>query len=97
MAIVLFGWPAVITSVVLTIAGISARRWSFVVAGAMVGSPFLLYLSMTPRFRIIALPVAALHFAAALAVARNHQLAAVALFAPFVGLVTFILLLVINQ
>jgi hypothetical protein len=95
--LMIFGWPAVITSVVLTVAGISTKRWSLVVAGAVVGSPFLLYLFLTPRFQLVALPVAALHFAAAAAIARNHQLAAVVLFAPFVGLVAFLMWLVVNQ
>ena len=94
---IVFGWPAVIASFVLTVAGISTRRWKFVMAGAMAGCPFLLYLFFTPRFQLVAVPVAALHFAAAGAIARNHQFAAIALFAPFVGLAVVLAWLLINQ
>ena len=99
MVIVLmsFGWPAVLVSLVLTVMGISTKRSSFVIWGAIVGCPFLMYLFLTPRFRVVAIPVGVLYFAAAWAVARNHRLAAVALFTPFVGLVTFLMWLVINQ
>ena len=51
--------------------------------GAAVGSPFLFYLFLTPRFRVIAPVVALSHFAAVGALARGHHAAAVALVAPF--------------
>jgi hypothetical protein len=94
---VVFGWPAVITSVLLTLRGIAISRWRLVIAGASLGSPFLFYLFLTPRFRLVALPVALLHFGAAQAVARSHRVAALALVAPFVVLAFVVAALVLRQ
>lgn len=94
---VIFGWPAVMASILLTLAGIMSARWSLVLAGAAVGSPFLFYLFLTPRFRWVALPVAVLHFAAAGAVARRSRAAACVLVAPFVALAAVVAWHVINQ
>src|SRR6267142_5467519 len=93
---VVFGWPAVITSIVLTLAGIAASRWRLVLGGAVVGSPFLFYLFLTPRFGSVALPAALLHFAAVPAVARGHRVAALALAAPFVALAMVVAQLVLR-
>ena len=94
---VIFGWPAVIVSVLLTLAGIGATRWGFVLAGAVLGTPFLLYLFLTPRFQWVALLVAVLYFASAGAVAHRGRAIALALTAPFVALAAFVAWLVINQ
>jgi hypothetical protein len=94
---VIFGWPAVIVSVLLTLAGIAATRWSLVLAGAVLGTPFLLYLFLTPRFRLVALLVAVLYFASAGAVAHRSRAIALALTAPFVVLAAFVAWLVMNQ
>ena len=94
---VVFGWPAVISSILLTLAGIAAARWQVVLGGAAVGSPFLFYLLLTPRFRLVALPVALLHFGAALAVARGRRVAAFALVAPFVAMAAIVAALVRAQ
>jgi hypothetical protein len=94
---VVFGWPAVISSILLTLAGIAVARWQVVLGGAAVGSPFLFYLLLTPRFRLVALPVALLHFGAALAVARGRRAAAFALVAPFVALAAIVAALVRSQ
>ena len=94
---VVFGWPAVITSILLTLTGIAISRWHLVMGGAAVGSPFLFYLFLTPRFRLVALPVALLHFGAAQAVARGHRVAALALVAPFVALAVVVAALVLRQ
>lgn len=94
---VVFGWSAVVTSIVLTLAGIAVSRWHLVLGGAVVGSPFLFYLFLTPRFRLIAVPVALLYFGAAWALARGYRLAALALVAPFVALAMVVAQFVLGQ
>ena len=94
---VVLGCPAVITSILLTLAGIAASRWRLVLTGAAVGSPFLFYLFLTPRFRLVALPVALLHFGAAQAIARGYRVAALAFAAPFVALAMVVATLVLRQ
>jgi hypothetical protein len=94
---VVFGWPAVIASILLTVAGIAVSRWRLVLGGAAVGSPFLFYLFLTPRFRLVALSVALLHFGAAQTAARGYRVAALALAAPFVALAMVVAALVLRQ
>jgi hypothetical protein len=93
----IFGWPAVITSILFMSIGIARMRWEFVLVGALSASPFLLYLFLTPRFQWVALPVAALLFGASRSVARGHSRAALAMVVPFVGLAVFVAWGVVNQ
>ena len=83
---VVLGWPAVIASIVLTTIGINRLRRRLVLAGAVIGSPFLLYLFLTPRFHWIAAVVWILYFGAVPAVARRSPAIAWILVAPFVAL-----------
>ena len=94
---VVFGWPAIVASVILTFAGIAFSRWPLALAGAGVATPFLLYVWATPRFGAMAVPVALLYFAAAGAVARSRPYAALALTAPFVALALLMARLVLSQ
>jgi hypothetical protein len=94
---VVFGWPAVIVSILLALGGIAARRSKMVLAGAIVACPFLFYLFLTPRLRWVAPPVAVLLFLAARAVARRRYRTALAMVAPYVGLAVFVAWLVVNQ
>ena len=94
---IVFGWPAVIGSVLATAFGIALGRWTYVLAGAIVGTPFLLYLLLTPRFGLIAPAVMATQLGAVYAVARGHRLVAIALAMPFVVLAAWLARLVLNQ
>jgi hypothetical protein len=97
IAAVIFGWPAVFASLVLAIAGIATERSRLVFAGAIVASPFLLYLLVTPRLRWIAMPVAVLLFLAPGAVARRQRRTAVVLLVPYLCVCAFVAYLVLNQ
>ena len=94
---VIFGWPAVIASLAFLSIGVAISRWKLVVAGAVIASPFLFYLSLTPRFQWIAPPVAVLLFFAAWPVARRNSPTALAMVAPYASLVLFVAWLVISQ
>jgi hypothetical protein len=94
---VVFGWPAVIVSILLTLAGIAVSRSRLVLGGALVGSPFLFYLLLTPRFGWVVPPVALSYFGAALAVARGHRVTAFACVAPFLALAVVVAELVLRQ
>ena len=95
---ILFGWPAIVASVVLVMTGISLSRWPLTLAGAAVAMPFLLYVWASPRFgATTAVPVALLYFGAAWAVARGRTGMAFAFSAPFLALVTLMARLVLGQ
>ena len=94
---VIFGWPAVIASIALVLAGVATGRTKMVLAGAIVACPFLFYLFLTPRFQWVAPPMAVLLFLAARATARRQRPTALLLVAPYVGLAVFMAYLVVNQ
>ena len=90
IAAVIFGWPAVIVSVALALAGIATSRTKMVFASAIVASPFLFYLFLTPRFRWVAPSAALLLFLAVRETARRQRGTALLLVAPYIGLAVFL-------
>jgi hypothetical protein len=94
---VIFGWPAVVASLGLALVGIATTRSRMVLAGAVVACPFLFYLFLTPRFRWVAPPVAALLFLAARSAARTQRGTALLLVAPYVALALFVAYLAVTQ
>jgi hypothetical protein len=97
LAALVFGWPAVIVSLALTMGGIALGRWRAVLAGALVGSPFLFYLFASPRTRWLSLTVAVLYYGSARAAARSQQALAFAMATPFVLLAGLVAWIVLNQ
>ena len=89
-AAIVFGWPAAIMSILLGAGGIMRERWKWGAAGALVGSPFLLYLSLTPRFGWVAMLVTGSYAGAVVAVYRRRTRAASLLFAPMPMLVGYV-------
>ena len=89
IAIVL-GWPAVIASIILVLAGIVRRRSRIVLVGVFLGCPFLLYLFGTPRFGWLALIVEMLYFGSWWAVDHSRRVFALAMATPFICLVGFV-------
>jgi len=90
MAAIVFGWPAALTSILLSGAGLVFRRPAFVWVGAIVGLPFMFYLFLTPRFWLLAAVAAPCHFAAALALARRSALLAWLFFIPTPSVATYV-------
>jgi len=86
------GWPAVLASTLLTVAGITWRSAMMARAGAVLATPFMIYLFFTPRFRLIALPVLFAHYATAYALRRDRRVVAAALLTPFIVLASYVFL-----
>jgi len=97
LAAVIFGWPAVLASLVLAVMGIATGRARPSVAAAVVACPFLLYVSGAPGLRWVSAISGVLLFSAAVAVARRHRWAAVLLVTPYIGLCGYVARLVLNQ
>jgi hypothetical protein len=97
VAVLVFGWPAVVLSLALTLTGIAGGRSRLTLVGTLVGFPFLLYLFGTPRFGWLSLVVGALYLGSAQAVARSQRALAFAMTTPFVLLASFVAWLVLNQ
>lgn len=94
---ILFGWPAVIASIGLVLAGIARGRSRATLVGGLVGCPFLLYLFASPRIGLLAVIVGLLYLGSSHAVAQSRRVLALAMAAPFVLLAGFVARLVLTQ
>jgi hypothetical protein len=94
---VIFGWPAVIASLVLLFVGVATGRSRLVFTGALTACPFLLYLFLTPRLLWVAPPIALLLFLAPGAVKRRQRRTAIIMVAPYIGVCAFVAYLVVNS
>jgi len=79
---IIFGWPAIITSILLSIAGVLLRKPALSVAAGIVCIPFTYYISNGFRTPTLLLPL--LQFASAYAITRQRNLMAWLLITPLV-------------
>ena len=87
VAIVLIGWPAMLASLCLLAWSISEDRPRTALAAALLGTPFLWYFSLSPRFTYIAPLALCAYYAVPVAIAYRRRVVALACAAPFVALV----------
>ncbi|MFT3895183.1 MAG: hypothetical protein QM730_26455 [Anaerolineales bacterium] len=78
---IIFGWPAVIATIILSVAGLALKKPILLVIAGFVCMPFTYYASNGLRNPLIVLPL--LEFASAYAVTYNRKIAAFLLIAPF--------------
>ena len=79
---ILFGWPAIITAILLSIAGVSLKKPILLVTAGIVCMPFTYYISNGFRNPTLFLPL--FQFASAYAITRQKPLVAWLLIAPLV-------------
>jgi hypothetical protein len=70
---IIFGWPAIITSILLSVAGVALRRHHLLVASALFFMPPSLYLSGYPGIRWFALLLPFFILGAAYLVRKNRS------------------------
>jgi hypothetical protein len=87
---ILFGWPTILTALLLCVAGIWLKRSWLVAAGALLSLPFDYYLSGSPKFGMLGILLPLCLFASAYAVRRQIIWLAWVLLIPFVGIVLWI-------
>ena len=79
---IIFGWPAVITSILLSIAGIRLKKSALLIASGIICIPFTYYISNGFRNPAALLPL--FQFASAYAVRRDRELIAWLLITPLI-------------
>jgi hypothetical protein len=79
---IIFGWPAVITSILLSIAGIRLKKPALLIASGIICIPFIYYISN--GFRNLAALLPLFQFASAYALMRNRELVAWLLITPLI-------------
>ena len=91
---IIFGWPAIITSILLSVVGVWLKKPVLLVVAGVVCIPFTYYLS---GFRTPAVILPLFQFASAYAVARQKELIAGLLLAPLVIIAVFLAYAVLSQ
>lgn len=91
---IIFGWPAIITSIVLSIAGIWLKKPSLLVVAGIVCVPFSYYLS---GMSISAAVLPLFQFGSAYAVSRQQNLLAWLLIAPIIAIAVLLAYAVLTQ
>ena len=94
---IIFGWPAIIGSLLLSVVGLTLRKpWLLVIAG-MVAMPFSWYLSGYPALGISVIFLPFFQFASAWALKRAKKRLAWVLLAPLAIITLFLAVVVLTQ
>lgn len=91
---IVFGWPAVITSILLSIAGVWLKRPALLIAAGVVCIPFTYYLS---GYRTSAVILPLFQFGSAYAITRQKNLLAWLLVVPLVVVAALLAYVVLTQ
>ncbi len=91
---IIFGWPAIIASILLSVAGVWLKKPVLLVVAGVVCIPFTYYLS---GFRTPAVVLPLFQFGSAYAVARQKDLMAWLLVAPLVIIAVILAYAVLSQ
>ena len=91
---IIFGWPAIITSILLSVAGVWLKKPSLLVVAGIVCIPFTYYLS---GFRTPAVVLPFFQFGSAYAVARQKNWLAWLLIVPLVVIAVVLAYAVLTQ
>jgi len=94
---IIFGWPAIITSLALSAAGILWRKPVMLVIGAVICAPFAWYLSGYPAIRSAAILLPFLTGSAAYAIDKDKTNLAWLLLSPFILISAGLAYIVITQ
>jgi len=74
--IILVGWPAIVTTVILAVIGLAKSDYRFLVGAAILAFPFSWYLSGFPLIRSFTFLLPLLPFGAGYALRRDHEMTA---------------------
>ena len=91
---IVFGWPAIMTSILLSIAGAWLRKPALLAAAGIICIPFSYYLS---GFRIPAILLPFFQFSAAYAIRYQKPLLAWLLIAPLIVIAAILAYTVLTQ
>lgn len=83
LLILLTGWPAILTTVILAVIGLLRRDHRFLVAAAILAFPFSWYLSGFPLIQSFIFLLPLLPFASGYALARGREMIAWLIAIPY--------------
>jgi hypothetical protein len=91
---IIFGWPAIITSILLSIAGVWLKKPALLVTAGIVCIPFTYYLS---GYHVAAVTLPLFQFVSADAITRQKNLLAWLLIVPIVVIAFVLAYVVLTQ
>jgi hypothetical protein len=91
---IIFGWPAIITSILLSVAGVWLKKPALLITAGIVCIPFTYYLS---GFRTPAVILPVFQFGSAVAITRRKNLIAWLLITPIVIIAVILAYAVLTQ
>ena len=94
-AIICFGWPAIIASILLAIAGLLMKKANLMAIAGVIFLPFTYYLSNGLRNPLVVMPF--LLFASAFAIHRGKTRLAWLLLAPLLIVTLWLAFVVLTQ
>jgi hypothetical protein len=94
---IIFGWPAIITSLLVSIAGLVLRKPWLLVVGGVIVIPFAWYLSGYPAIRASAILLPVFQFISAWALRRERKILAWLLLVPLAITIVFLAIVVLSQ
>jgi hypothetical protein len=94
---IVFGWPAIVLSIALSVMAIVRGRPRWLVVAAIVALPFSLYLAGSPLFGWLGLTIPLLLVGASVASYYERPKVAWSLLAPFVGVFGWLAIAVISE
>ena len=92
---IIFGWPMIITAILLSVAGGWLKKPAVLIAAGIVCIPFTYYISNGFRTAAVILPL--FHFGAAYLIRRQNQRLAWLLIAPMIILAALLAYYVLTQ
>ncbi len=94
---VVFGWPAIILALVLSVAGVIRKKPIWLYVAAVIVIPFTFYLFGSPRIGPAGLTIPLLLAGAGIAVRRGRYDLAWLLLAPFAGVIAWLAIIVLGE
>ena len=92
---IIFGWPAIITAILLSILGVVIKRPVMLVIAGIVCLPFTYYISNGLRNPAVSLPL--FQFASAFAISRQRNVLAWLMISPLIVIATMLAYAVLTQ
>ena len=92
---IIFGWPAIITSILLSAAGVLLKKPAFLVAAGFICIPFAAYLTAGYRTPALVLPL--FQFGSASAIVRKKTVLAWLLITPLAIVAALLAYVVLTQ
>ena len=92
---IMFGWPAIITAILLSIIGVVIKRPVMLVIAGIVCLPFTYYISNGLRNPAVSLPL--FQFASAFAISRQRNVLAWLMISPLIVIATMLAYVVLTQ